>query len=124
MELSYLKRNSLQSKQDLNSLAIIIKGNKLNSLPINIKEQVYVYLDDIKYVKGKIVKTGQDEEDRWGDISYWVEIDTIPNKKFYSIYTKEIVETRLLNEIKRLKKDIDKKNTIIITITKELDTLL
>lgn len=124
MELSYLKRNSLKSEQDLTSLATLIKGNKLKSLPTNIKEQVYVFLDDIKYVKGKIVKTGQDEEDRWGDISYWVEIETIPNKKFYSIYTKEMVETRLLNEINRLKKDIDKKNTKIIAITKELDTLL
>ena len=35
-----------------------------------------------------------------------------------------MVETRLLNEIDRLKKDIDKKNTKLITITKELDTLL
>ena len=28
MELSYLKRNSLKSEQDLTSLAILIKGNK------------------------------------------------------------------------------------------------
>ena len=95
----------------------------MKELPTNLKVKVYVYTDDYKYVQGKIIKTGQDEEDRWGDVSYWVELDTIPNKKFYCIYTKESVKARLSNELNIIKKDIKEKTYILNTIKQYLNNI-
>lgn len=74
---------------------------------IGKKEKVWCYSIPLqKYVTGTITHIGEDEIDRWGDISYWVYLNGDTNYKYYDVLRKEDYIDRLKEYLDNIDKDI------------------
>lgn len=70
-----------------------------------LNEEVYAYVATGIYHKGKVVEKGQDEVDRWGDISHWVILHNLQGKQ-YNVYAKKEVLDKYLDDIEILRAKI------------------
>ncbi len=83
------------------------------------RDKVYCYKNN-KYVKGVIQEIGQDEKDRWGDVSYWVKLVGDTNK-YYVVYTPAEYIKILDKNIIRYEDDIYSLKLEIKTLNKEIE---
>lgn len=67
---------------------------------LEIGQEGYVRRDLCEYQKCKITWIGCNEPDRWGDEDYWVYVDEIKNRKFFSFLNEKELKERLEEDLK------------------------